>query len=557
MPCPPGSRGSVVEVDLIGRAPVAPPSRPRRIALAAVALGVAITMVVGLWPDSPATAGPVVAADTTVVTILAGSPSSLDPARHGDLGSASFISQIYETLTAVDPALSVRPALAESWAVEDEGRRVTFTLRPGLTFSDGSQLTADDVVRSWRRLFDPRFPSPLASLVAEVVGARALLGGQTSDIDSLGIRVGDDRTVVVDLERGGGDLPAIVSGAPFAIVPAAATDDEIVAIPGRLVVSGAYLLDRVDPDAFVLVANPRYWAGEPAIQTVRMLTTLGGRSPVDAFVAGDLDVTPIGFSDAGWIAYDRELGPSLRRDPSLSVTYYGFDTVRPPFDDVLVRRAFAMAVDWRRLAALDEPGSSVPATGMVPAGMPGVPEGDFLPPYDPPAARRLLAQAGYPGGQGLDPVSFIASGGGYDEAIVTMLRENLGVAIDYATMDFTTYQDRLATDPPKIWSLSWIADYPGPNDFLGVLLGTGSTANQGGWSSGPFDAAIADATSAADPDAATAAYARAMRILQADVPVVPVAYGTSFSLVRGGLLGASQTGTGILRLAGLAWGDGP
>ena len=546
-----------MEVDLVDAVPVAAPSTARRMAVAAVALVVAGAMVVGLWPDAPVGVGPVAAADTDTVTILAGSPASLDPARHGDLGSASFISQIYETLTAVDPTLTVRPALAESWVVEDDGRRVTFTLRPDLVFSDGSPLTGGDVVRSWRRLFDPRFPSPLASLVAEVVGARALLTGQASDIETLGIRAGDDRTVIVDLERGGGDLPAIVSGAPFAIVPPGATDGEISPMPGSFVGSGAYVLDRVDSDAFVLTANRRYWAGEPAIRTVRMLTTLGGRSPVDAFVAGDLDVTPIGFLDAGWIAYDRELGPSLRSDPSLSVTYYGFDTLRPPFDDVRIRRAFAMAVDWRRLAALDEPGSSVPATGMVPAGMPGAPEGDFMPAYDPVSARRLLAEAGYPGGQGLDPVSFIAGGGGYDGAIVTMLEENLGVAIDYATMDFNTYQDRLATDPPQLWSLSWVADYPGPNDFLGVLLGTGSTANQGAWSSARFDAAIADATAAANPGAATAAYARAMAIIREDVPVVPVAYGTSDSLVREGLLGASQTGTGILRLAGLAWGNVP
>ena len=346
-----------MEVDLVDAVPVAAPSRPRRIAVAAVALMVAGAMVVGFWPDPPVGVAPVAAADADTVTILAGSPASLDPARHGDLGSASFISQIYETLTAVDPTLTVRPALAESWVVEDDGRQVTFTLRPDLEFSDGSPLTAGDVVRSWRRLFDPRFPSPLASLIAEVVGARALLAGQASDIGTLGIRAEGDRTVVVDLERGGGDLPAIVSGAPFAIVPPTASDGEISPMPGSFIGSGAYVLDRVDPDAFVLTANRRYWAGEPAIRTVRMLTTLGGRSPVDAFVAGDLDVTPIGFSDAGWIAYDRELGPSLRSEPSLSVTYYGFDTVHPPFDDVRVRRAFAMAVDWGRLAALDEPGS--------------------------------------------------------------------------------------------------------------------------------------------------------------------------------------------------------
>ncbi len=547
----------MVEAELNDGDPVVPSSRGRRIAGAALALGVAATMLIGLWPRAAGAVPTASAADTSVVSVVAGSPASLDPARHGDLGSASFISQLYETLTAVDPTLTVRPALAESWVVSDEGRRVTFTLRPDLTFSDGTPLTATDVVHSWRRLFDPTSPSPLASLIADVVGARALLSGQSTDVASLGVRAEGDRTVVVDLERGGGDLPAIVSGAPFAIVPASAGAAEITPKPETFVGSGGYMLSAVGPDAIVLKANPRYWAGKPAIETVRMLTTLGGRSPVDAFVAGDVDVTDIGFSDAAWIAYDRVLGPSLRTDPSLSVTYYGFDTAHPPFNDVRVRQAFAQAVDWRRLAALDEPGSSVPATGMVPAGMPGAPSGDYLPPYDPAAARQLLADAGYPGGKGLKPISFIASGGGYDEAIVAMLEKNLGVKIDYATMDFSTYQERLATDPPQLWSLSWVADYPGPNDFLGVLLGTGSTANQGGWSSAPFDAAVKDATAAASPADATAAYARAMQLVKDEVPVVPVSYGTSFSLVRDGLLGVSQTGTGILRLAGLAWGNKP
>jgi ABC-type oligopeptide transport system substrate-binding subunit len=376
-------------------------------------------------------------------------------------------------------------------------------------------------------------------------------------VTTLGVRAEGEGRVVVDLERGGGDLPAIVSGAPFAIVPPSAGSIEIAPIADGFVGSGGYVLSAIEEDAFVLTANPRYWAGEPAIRTVRMLTTLGGLSTVDVFVAGGVDVAQIGFLDAGWIAYDRALGPSLRTDPSLSVTYYGFDTTRPPFDDVGVRRAFAQAVDWRRLAALDEVGSSVPATGMVPQGMPGAPEGDYLPPFDPEAARALLAEAGYPDGAGLPAISFIANGGGYDGAIVAMLEEHLGVTVDYATMDFDAYQDRLAADPPELWSLSWVADYPGPNDFLGVLLGTGSTANQGGWSNADFDAAIADAGAAASQTDATAAYARAMAVVRDEVPAVPVSYGTSFSLAREGLLGASQNGLGILRLAGLAWGTTP
>lgn len=546
-----------MEADLIGPGPEDGRSTRGRAMLGVVAALVVVAMLVRLWPAAVPSSDRVSAADPTTVSILAGAPASIDPARHGDLGSASYVSQLFESLTAVDPSLTVRPALAESWSIEDGGKRVVFTLRSGLRFSDGSALTASDVVRSWRRLFNPASPSPLASLIADVVGVRDLLAGRSTDVATLGVRAEGDLRVVVDLDRGGGDLPAIVSGAPFAIVPRSVGDGEIVAAPGGFVGSGGYVLSSMDATSFTLTANPDYWAGKPAIETVRMVTSIGGRSPVDAFVAGDLDVTPIGFSDAGWIGYDRTLGPSLRSDPSLSVTYYGFDTSRPPFDDVRVRRAFAEAVDWGRLAKLDEVGSSVAATGLVPAGMPGAPSGNFMPAYDPVAARALLAQAGYPNGAGKGPVSFIANGGGYDQAIVAMLQANLGVTIDYATMDFGAYQARLATDPPQVWSLSWVADYPGPNDFLGVLLGTGSTANEGRWSNPEFDAAIAEAGAAANPGDATTSYAKAMAIVRDQVPVVPVSYGTSFSLVRDGLLGAAQNGLGILRLAGLAWKSAP
>ena len=543
----------MVEPELMEDLPVATPSRVRWLALAAVAILAAVAMLVRLVPVAPHPDRAVASSSDGSVTILAGQPQSIDPAHHGDLGSASYVSQLYESLTAVGPSLAVEPALAASWRVTDNGTKVTFTLRDNLEFSDGTPLRASDVVHSWRRLFNATDPSPLASLIADVKGARELLSGSSTDTSTLGVSAPDDRSVVVDMVRGGGDLPAIVSGAPFAVVPPSVGDGEISPDPGKMVGSGAYTLASVSSTAFVLKANSHYWAGSPAIGTANMLITLGGNSPVDTFVAGDVDVTGVGWSDAGWLAYDRQLGPSLRSDPSLSVTYYGFDTRRAPFSDVRIRRAFAEAVDWRRLANLDEPGSSVPATGIVPAGMPGAPQGDFLPAFDPAAARQLLADAGYPGGAGLPAVSFIADGGGYDEAIVAMLQANLGVKIDYATMDFAAYQQRLATDPPALWSLSWVADYPGPNDFLGVLLGTGSTANQGGWSNADFDAAISQATAAGNAADALAAYTRAMQVVRDQVPVVPVSYGTSYSLVRSGLTGASQSGTGILRLAGLAW----
>jgi ABC-type oligopeptide transport system substrate-binding subunit len=152
-------------------------------------------------------------------------------------------------------------------------------------------------------------------------------------------------------------------------------------------------------------------------------------------------------------------------------------------------------------------------------------------------------------------VTLLTGGSPYDEAVVGEIKRELGVTLRSEVMDFGTYFDRLDTDPPQMWQLSWVADYPGRNDFLGVLLGTGSTNNYGRWSSPEFDAAIAEAGSTTDDAAAEAAYDRAEDIVQRDAPAIPITYGTSWALARDGLLGAGQNGLGALRFAGLAWGQ--
>jgi ABC-type transport system substrate-binding protein len=237
------------------------------------------------------------------------------------------------------------------------------------------------------------------------------------------------------------------------------------------------------------------------------------------------------------------------------VTYFGFDTSRPPFDDVRVRRAFAAAVDWRRIAALGADGGTSPANSMVPPGIPGSSEADWLPVHDAALARTLLAEAGYPGGRGFPAVTMITGGTGYEEAIVSELRDTLGIDVAYESMGSDDYFTRVEVDPPAIWAMSWVADYPGPNDFLGLLLGSGKTANYGRWSSVAFDAAIDEALAAPDADGARAGFDRAEAIVRDDAPVVPLSYGTGWALSAEGLLGAGQNGLSIIRMAGLAWSE--
>ena len=488
------------------------------------------------------------------VRILTGAAATIDPAQAGDAGSAGVIAQVYETITAFDSTLTLRPALAESWEIEDGGRRIVFRLRDDLAFSDGTPLTGADVVRSWLRLIDPQRPSPLVALALDVEGALAFVRGETNDPTTVGLTA-DGLEVTVELVRPAADFITVVAGPSFAIVPPGIDDDPAVVRPGSFVASGGYTIAAEDLATTTLAANPRYWAGGPATSEVVLVHDIGGQSPVAAYESGDIDYAPIGDFDASWIAYDPMLGPELREVPSLSVQYYGFDTSRAPFDDVRVRQAFGAAVDWRRIVELGSAGSETVANSMVPPGIPGSSERDFVPVHDPDAARDMLADAGFPDGRGFPQVTMLTGGGQYDEAIVTEIERELGIEITYETMSFDTYFTRLAAEPPQIWSLSWVADYPGPNDFLGVLLGSGSSNNYGRWTSAEFDAAIADAGAATDETAARAAYDRAEEIIRRDVPVVPVSYGTGWALSRSNLLGAEQNGLGSIRMAGRAWAD--
>ena len=488
--------------------------------------------------------------------IALGLPTELDPAATGDAGSAAFTAQFFETLTTFDETLELRPALAESWRIEDGGRRVIFHLRPDLTFSDGSPLRAADVVRSWLRIIDPATPSPLATLMLDVEGALDYIQGNGS-ADDVGLTVDEGANdVIVALVRPAAEFVTVVASPTFGIVPPGVGSDSSALLAGdSFVVSGGYSLAEVTEDSMVLRANPAYWAGPPAIREITVVTDLGGASGVDAFEEGELDYIGISEFDATWIAYDPVLGPQLREVPSLSTDFYGFDTSRPPFDDVDIRRAFAAAVDWRRIAFLAVSDPDAVATSMVPPGIPGRSDRDVLPDHDPDAARALLADAGFPGGEGFPEVTLLTGGSPYDLAVVSEIERELGVTVHAEVMDFGTYFGRLDNDPPQMWQLSWVADYPGRNDFLGVLLGTGSSNNYGRWSSDEFDAAIAAAGATTDEAEASAAYDRAEDVVQRDAPVIPITYGSGWALARDGLLGAGQNGLGALRFAGLAWGQ--
>jgi oligopeptide transport system substrate-binding protein len=512
-----------------------------------VGAGIFAAVMVTPGPDEEALPRPA-SAD---VVVAGAAPLSWDPAAISDSESAQLLSQVFEGLTVLDATSTLRPALAESWEVEDEGRRVVFTLREGLTFSDGSALDATDVRRSWLRVLDPARPSPLASLLDDVEGAAAYARGE-GPADAVGLHA-DGRTLSVDLARPASYFPAVAAVPSLAVVPE--TIDELARGPRRDMVfpaSGAYVPAGGEPGELRLRANDAYWAGPPSMERISVVTDLGGRSEVDVFEDGAVDWTRISPFDAAWIRYDQVLGPQLRHADEMVVEYLGFDASRPPFDDPAVRRAVSMAVDWDRLIAHD-PGGTAAATAIVPPGVEARGQVDGRLPHDPEAARAELAVAGYPGGEGFPAVPLASYGIGPTAAIAQELERELGIEVAVENRSFDDHSAMLDGDTPAMWTLAWSADYPHAHDFLGLLLRGDSSANIGGWANAAFDDLIDRAAATADPAEQEALYEQAQAIVRDEAPLIPLSYSDSWALSREGLRGAAVSGVGLLRFADMAW----
>src|ERR1035437_6561651 len=159
------------------------------------------------------------AASRDSATVYGPAAASLDPAVQSDAGSAQVVTQLFESLTSIDSAAQVRPALASSWDATNGGKKIVFHLRAGLKFSDGTDLKASDVVGSWMRILSPTNPSQLASLLDGVTGARAYREG-SGPKSAVGIHATNDTDVEVDMDSAASDFPAIVSSPTRAVVPA-------------------------------------------------------------------------------------------------------------------------------------------------------------------------------------------------------------------------------------------------------------------------------------------------------------------------------------------------
>jgi oligopeptide transport system substrate-binding protein len=480
---------------------------------------------------------------------LAGAPGTLDPAFIADAGDVQLLLQLYAGLTRLDETGEPYPSLASGWEISPDGLTYEFAIRSGLTFSDGSPLVADDIRRSWLRLLDPATGATAPDVLSLIDGAEARVSGQAGEED-VGITAPDDRTFVVRLRHPASYFPQITATPSTFVVPDAADGDDAWQSADAFVGSGPYVLDGTDAGDLVLRANARYVAGPPPIDEVRWAASAS--NGLSAFADGAVDLAQIAGWDATWVAYDPDLGPRLHSAEPLTISYFGFDTTSPPFDDPLVRRAFALALDRERLVPLAEAASSSTAASLVPPAI--WPDG-FAPSteHDPLEAARLLDQAGYSDRGALGTIVVNGTGLGVDPA-VAVWREELGVEIEVETMAFADFLARLDTNPPEIFTINWIADYPSPHALYGLLLQPGAASNYGGWDDAEFARLLEDAARAPETDVGAAYEAVEARVVE-QAPVIPWAYPQTWWLVADGLHGLGNLTIGLMDFGRVSWGD--
>lgn len=510
-----------------------------RVAAVVAALGVALS--------SSTSGGPIQAAGPPL-RYLAGPPGTLDPAFIADAADVQLLLQLYSGLTRLDERGEPYPSLASGWEISADGLTYEFAIRDDLAFSDGTPLVAGDVRRSWMRLLDPATGATAPDVLSVIAGATARVDGDAQE-DEVGIRAPDDGTLVVELRHPASYFLEITATPSTFVVPPGADATSGWQTPNAFVGSGPYVVEAAEAGDLVLRANSRYVAGPPPIDEIRWLSGVDTDTST-AFGAEVVDLAQVPGWDATWIAYDADLGPQLHAAEPLTVSYFGFDTTQPPFDDARVRRAFSLALDRERLVPLAEGASSAAAGSIVPPAI--WPDG-FEPDLrgDPERARELLDEAGYNDRADLGTIVVNGSGLGVEPA-VAVWRDELGVEIDVETMNFGDFLSLLDARPPQIFTISWIADYPSPHALYGLLLEPGAASNYGDWNDDEFAALLEQAAQAADDDVG-AAYSAVEAHVAEEAPVIPWAYGETWWLVAGGLRGLGNLTVGLLDFGRVSW----
>ncbi len=434
--------------------------------------------------------------------------ATLDPAIGYDWQNWSMIKSLFDGLMDYVPGTTeLRPGLAESYEVSDDGMTFTFHLRAGVKFHNGREMTAEDVKYSLDRVTNPVTQSPGAGFFASIMGYDAMADGSASELS--GVEVVDPATVKITLNRRDATFLHVMALNFASIVPKEAVEEWGTDFGKHPVGTGAYkLADWTIGQQLVFAKNTEYWrAGVPYLDQI---TFEVGQEPIVALLRlqkGEVDVPGDGIPPAKFEEVMSNPAEKARvvEGGQLQTGYITLNVKTPPFDNLKVREAVNMAINKQRITQMIN-GRAIPANQPLPPSMPGYINDYKGYAFDTDAAKALLADAGFADGfstelyvMNTDPNPRIA------QAIQQDLKA-IGISADIKSLaQANVIEAGGAGKAPMIWSggMAWIADFPDPSNFYGPILGCAG-AGEGGWNWSKFcdpeiDAEATKADSYTDP----------------------------------------------------------
>jgi oligopeptide transport system substrate-binding protein len=478
-------------------------------------------------------------------------PLTLDPALSSEMTSHEYVMQLFSGLVRSGDDLEPAPDIAQSWQVSSDGRTYTFYLRQDVKFHDGRQVTAGDFKYSWERACDPETQSlTAATYLGDIVGVGEVLSGVSEEIS--GVKVIDDFTLEVTI-----DAPKSYFLSKLTYPTTFVVDRANVEVGGKWWRTpngtGPFRLKQwEEAKQLVLERNELYYGDLAKVSQV--VFHLWGGVQMNMYETSEIDVTPV---DLAYIEkVTDETGPfysDLRVTPELSFFYIGFNTTKPPFDDVNIRCAFSQAIDKDKLVSLIFKGMMRRADGILPPGMPGYNEGLAGLSFDIDEAKELIASSSYGDVSGLPPITITTMGWGglisdELEAIVHQWRQNLGVEVKVKQLEPQRFLYNLKEEKDEMFYTGWIADYPHPQDFLDVLFHTGTDYNYGEYSNPEVDALLGEAGVEQNSELSLALYQQAEQKLVADAACLPIYFGQSYLVIKPYIKGYSPNPLGFVRL---------
>jgi peptide/nickel transport system substrate-binding protein len=527
-------------------------TRGRRLAALMLACALAVTACSGQSPSASehsSTRASAVASTGeggTLSIAFLSDIQTLDPAQGYDVVSWPAEQLMFETLVGYDDQANVVPVLAESLPeISSDGRTYTFTLREGVSFVNGQgdvvgEMTADDVVASLNRILNPTLlpnPSPMSGAFWLMIdGAQDVVDGSADGASGI-VKV-DDRTVEITIAEPNATFLNVLA-MPFGSVLPADTPADADQVTANPIGTGPFVLQSyASGQQAVFVRNPHYW--NPLRQHVDRIEFRVGVDPTSALQqvqTNDLDIMgdnpPAGSINS--LLDDQSLAGRVFRTPQVATQFLAMDTSGDgPTSNLMVRQAISRAIDRDNIVAIAHLG--VAATCILPPTMPGYDPACDPYPYDPDAARQLLADAGY--ADGFDTTLYTDTNDP-DPAVAQAIQQDLaavGITVEVVSQAFDTLLGTIVVphQAPLIY-IGWIQDFPDPSDFYDPILSCATNVegnfNLAWWCNEEVDRLADQARVEQDPVARISMYKDLFDRVMDDAPWVPILYPEQLTVV--------------------------